>query len=145
MIPTLAGCEICRGTGVWDCPTCKPSLLPCLCSLREVFKIVLTRYREILQCGPGSSCGAGTIGDARVYQRPYHDFKIDVELSIKRTLWPADERLFSAHFVAEIPLSALAPQFRTSTAELRRRADHVAEQMGLVWASLAPYPLYPSY
>ncbi len=141
----MAGCQICRGTGIWACPTCEPSALPCLCSLREVFRIILVRYREILQCGSGSYCGAAAVGESRIYERPYQDFRIDVELSVKRTLWPDDARLFAAHFVAETPLAALAPQFRTSTAGLQRRANHVAEQMGLVWAALKPYPLYPSY
>lgn len=140
-----ASCTFCHGFGMR--PVLRASDVVCGCVWREVFRVVMRRFRACsrasysVRCVQWDHC-SGVTG-YRAYSRPREEFCADVWLIAARVLLPADLRLFRLHYLLGADWRLCCPRLGIDRGNFFHRVYCVEELLGRSFAEVRPYPLYP--
>jgi hypothetical protein len=138
----LPTCCHCNGTGL------RSAEGVCLCVERKVFKIVMERYRDIVEgelfIAPLSleNAGNGPKGLVRV-GRPHEEFLADVSLVAKRTLDPLEYDVFRFHMLYGADHKACCKRLNIDRGTFFHAVYRVEAKAGRAFRTTAPYPIYP--
>ena len=138
----LPGCAHCGGTGM------RSAEGVCLCVERKVFKIVMRRYREIVEgeqfIAPLSleNAGTGPKGIRRV-GRPNEEYLADVCLMAKRTLDALEHSVFRFHMLLGADWKACCKRLKIDRGTFFHAVYRVEAKLGRAFRITQPYPIYP--
>ena len=141
-------CPLCKGEG------CSPSnqrgIRPCGCSLKGIFRACYARFRDCVNDGralsrvsfdrsPSGRSNRGMWGLKR------EEYMADFELVARRSLSHAEHRLFRFHYILGASESMCAKRLGISTQAAKKAVQRLEVKLGLAFAALEPYALYPLY
>lgn len=138
----LPACAHCGGTGL------RSAEGVCLCVERRVFKIVMQRYRDIVEgeqfIAPLSleNAGTGPKGIVRV-GRPHEEFLADVCLIAKRTLDPLEHAIFKFHYLLGADWKLCSHRLGIERGECFHAFYRVEAKLGRAFRTTQPYALFP--
>lgn len=138
----LPACAHCGGSGL------RSAEGVCLCVERKVFKIVMERYRDIVEgeqfIAPLSleNAGHGPKGCVRI-GRPHEEFLADVCLMAKRTLDPLEHSVFRFHMLYGADWKACCKRLKIDRGTFFHAVYRVEAKAGRAFRTTQPYPIYP--
>lgn len=127
-------CAVCHGSGL---RLDHAAVAPCACVLRAIFRSCYARFE--LCTGPERYLRRAAFERGRGHRSPGRkdeEYIADFCLVAKRTLTPAEYRLFHFHFLC---MGRSGSQRENYFADVYR----LEEKLGRTYAELRPYPLYP--
>lgn len=143
-----SNCPVCKGRG-WS-PSNQRRIPPCDCSLRGIFRACYARFRDCVNDGralsrvsfdrsPAGRSNRGMWGLKR------EEYMADFELVARRSLSHAEHRLFRFHHILAASEAMCAKRLGISTPAAKRAIQRLEVKLGLAFAVLEPYALYPLY
>ncbi len=138
----LPACAHCGGTGM------RSAEGVCLCVERKVFRIVMERYRNIVEgeqfIAPLSleNAGHGTKGLVSV-GRPHEEFLADVCLMAKRTLDALEHSVFRFHVLLGADWKACCQRLKIDRGTFFHAVYRVEAKLGRAFRTTEPFPIYP--
>lgn len=143
-----SNCPACKGQGCL--PLNQRGIRPCDCSLRGMFRACYARFRNCVDDGralsrvsfdrsPAGRSNRGMWGLKR------EEFMADFELVARRSLTQAEHRLFRFHHILAASEAMCAKRLGISTHAAKKAIQRLEAKLGLTFAMLEPYALYPLY
>ncbi len=143
-----SNCPACKGQGCL--PLNQRRIRPCECSLRGIFRACYARFRDCVNDGralsrvsfdrsPTGRSNRGMWGLKR------EEYMADFELIARRTLTQAEHRLFRFHHILAASEAMCAKRLGISTQAAKRAIQRLEVKLGLTFATIEPYALYPLY
>lgn len=123
-------CGQCYGLG--RRPTAE---VPCGCALREIYRQCMRRHHELRSAPPWK-------GPWWLALRQLH-YVIDIELVARRVLDPVMWKAWWLHAIEDRPWRECARLMGFDRGTWWHTFYRCAERLGLVYATMRPYPLWP--
>lgn len=140
-----ASCLACHGMGTRIVR--KDKEVPCHCIFRAIFRICYNRFRasaltaEHIGAVKLEFC-AGRDG-RRSYGRKTEEFVADFCLVSRRSLDSAEYKLFKYHFLLGADWKLCCRQMKIDRGSFFHEVYRIEQKLGLIFATLQPYALYP--
>jgi len=138
----LPTCCHCNGTGL------RSAEGVCLCVERSVFRIVMNRYRDVVEgeqfIAPLSleNAGTGPKGLVRI-GRPHEELLADVCSVARRALDELEYAIFRYHYLLGADWKACSRRLGIARGECFHAFYRVESKAGRAFRITAPYPIYP--
>ncbi|WP_321471077.1 hypothetical protein [uncultured Paludibaculum sp.] len=115
-------------------------MTPCKCVLRAIFKACHDRFRSIVESErDGSPIKTAPLTWSRVREEYCADFL----LLAKRTLTPAEHKLFTYHFLLGADWKLCTRRLGVDKGTFFHAVYRIQAKLGRVYAETEPYALYP--
>ncbi len=139
-------CRSCGGTGVRK--ESETGIVPCGCSLRNIFRACYERFRHCAarrerishvhyERAPGGKSHRGT------WSRKEEEYVADFELVARRTLDQVHYRIFRYHFLLRADWRLCARKLGVSRGNFFHAVYRIEQWLGQAFFEVKPYALYP--
>jgi len=140
-----AQCAQCRGLGLK--PMRSGEDAACRCVYKAIFRACYARFRQCAQKERSLSkvtLEFGPKGGGRVtWGRKDEEYMADFYLVTRRTLTPAEWRVFSYHFLLGADAKLCAKKLKLNRGQFFHALYRIEALLGKVYRELSPYALYP--
>ncbi|MBN9662484.1 MAG: hypothetical protein J0H49_30075 [Acidobacteria bacterium] len=139
-------CAHCFGMGVRSLRGGR--LKPCSCVLRTIFRACYARFQSSVEkqrhLSLTSLDGTHRGGCRNTWGRKNEEYVADFYLVTRRALKEADWKIFCAHYLLGADWRLCTRQLKLDRGQYFHSIYRIEARLGLVYRTLAPYPLFPT-